>query len=118
MIIHNVIYENDVVSQFTSTFLTNAENNFYIYGSKGHIIIKGPFWGATEATLIIDGKKKAKTTKKPFKVNGFEYQIKEAMSCIRDGLLESPAMPCAQTLSTMTLMDNIRAEIGVKYPFE
>ncbi len=112
----NLIYENDVVSQFTSTFLTQAENAFYIYGSKGHIRINGPFWGATEATLVVDGK--AKTKKKPFKVNGFEYQIKEAMRCIQKGLLESPAMPHTDTLATMTLMDNIRAEIGVKYPFE
>ena len=114
----NLIYENDVVSQFTSTFLTNAENAFYIYGSNGHIRIKGPFWGATEATLVVDGKKKGKTKTKSFKVNGFEYQIKEAMRCIEEGLLESPAMPHADTLATVTLMDNIRAEVGVKYPFE
>ena len=115
----NLIYENGVVSQFTSTFLTQAENNFYIYGSKGYIRISGPFWGATEATLVIDGqKKKSKTKKKPFKVNGFEYEIKEAMHCIKEGLLESPATTHAHTLATMELMDNIRAEIGVKYPFE
>jgi len=51
-------------------------------------------------------------------VNGFEYQIKEAMRCIEEELLESPAMPHTDTLATMELMDNIRAEIGVKYPFE
>ena len=115
----NLVYENDIVSQFTSTFLTNAKNDFYIYGSKGHIRIHGAFWGATEATLVIDGKKKkSKTKKKPFNVNGFEYEIKEAMRCIKKGLLESPATTHAHTLATMELMDNIRAEVGVKYPFE
>ena len=112
----NLIYENDIVSQFTSTFLTNAENAFYIYGSKGHIRISANFWGATEARLVVDGKAKTKT--KPFKINGFEYQIKEAMRCVEEGLLESPAMPHTDTLATMTLMDNIRNEVGVKYPFE
>ena len=115
----DLVYENDVVSQFTSTFLTNAENNFYIYGSKGHIRIEGPFWGATKATLVVDGKKKkSKTRKKSFDVNGFEYEIAEAMRCMKKGLLESPSMTHAQTLGTMELMDNIRAEIGLKYPFE
>lgn len=112
----NLIYENDVVSQFTSTFLTNAENAFYIYGSKGHIRIAANFWGGTEATLVVDGKEKTK--KRPFKVNGFEYEIAEAMRCIREGLLESPGMTHADTIATMTLLDNIRAEVGVKYPFE
>ena len=112
----DLVYENGVVSQFTSTFLTNAENAFHIYGTKGHIRIHANFWGATEATLIVDGKEKTK--KKPFKVNGFEYEIEDAMRCIRAELLESPSMPHADSLATMTLMDNIRAEIGVKYPFE
>jgi hypothetical protein len=54
----------------------------------------------------------------PFAKNGFEYQIKEAMNCIRNGLLESTGMPHAETLTNMQLMDNIRAEIGLRYPFE
>ena len=113
----DLVYENNVVSQFTSTFLTQGENAFYIYGTEGYIRIHGNFWGGTEATLFIGGKEK-KNKKKPFKVNGFEYEIAEAMRCIGEGLLESPSMTHADTLATMTLMDNIRAEIGVKYPFE
>ena len=40
------------------------------------------------------------------------------MRCIRAGLLESPGMSHADTLANMELMDSIRAEIGLKYPFE
>jgi hypothetical protein len=40
------------------------------------------------------------------------------MRCIRLGLLESPGMSQSHSLANMDLMDNIREEIGLKYPFE
>jgi len=58
------------------------------------------------------------TVSRPFRGGGFEYQIEEAMRCIRAGLLESPGMSHADTLANMQLMDSIRAQIGLKYPFE
>ncbi len=113
----SMVYENGAVSQFASTFLAKAQNDFFIYGDKGHIRIHPNFWGGTEATLSLM-KKGEKTISKPFRASGFEYQTEEAMRCIRTGLLESPKVSHEYTLSMMKLMDNIRAEIGLKYPFE
>lgn len=111
-----MVYKNGVISQFTSTFLAHNQNDFFIYGTKGHIRIHPNFWGSTQATLTIG--KKEKRVSAPFKASGFEYQTKEAMRCIRAGLLESPTVSHDYTISMMTLMDDIRAEIGLKYPFE
>jgi len=112
-------YENGVSSQFTSTFLAQAVNDFYIYGDKGYIRIHPNFWGASDATLRLMKKgKKKKTISKPFRATGFEYQTEEAMRCIRAGLLESPVVSHEYTLSMMMLMDAMRSEIGLKYPFE
>ena len=58
------------------------------------------------------------TVSKPFRGGGFEYETEEAMRCIRAGLLESPVMPQAHSLANMEIMDQIRGEIGLKYPFE
>jgi predicted dehydrogenase len=109
-------YENDVVSQFHSSFLSNNVNDFLIYGSKGYIRIHPAFWATTKATLATDGQEL--TVEKPLRAGGFEYQTEEAMRCIRAGLLESPGMTHADTLANMELMDSIRAEIGLRYPFE
>ena len=111
-----MIYKNGTVSQFTSTFLAENRNDFIIYGTKGHIYIHPRFWGSTQATLSVNGKEETKAS--PLKATGFEYQTAEAMRCIRAGLLESPIMPHGETLSMMKLMDSIRTEIGLKYPFE
>ncbi len=109
-------YPNGVISQFSTNFLSNNINDFYIYGTKGIIRIHANYWGSSRATLMVDGKEL--TVSKPLRASGFEYQTEEAMRCIRAGLLESPGMPQAQTLANMELMDSIRAKIGLKYPFE
>ena len=109
-------YKNGVISQFNSKFITDGVNDFLIYGSTGHIRIHANYWAATQATLVTDGQ--TSTVSKPFRGGGFEYQTEEAMRCIRAGLLESPGMSHADTLANMELMDKIRAQIGLTYPFE
>ncbi len=109
-------YENGAISQSHSSFLGNHVNDFWIYGSKGHIRIHPAFWGSTKATLTVNDQEL--TVSRPLQAGGFEYQTEEAMHCIRAGLLESPGISHADTLANMELMDSIRAEIGLKYPFE
>jgi len=109
-------YDNGVISQFSSNFISDDANEFFIYGSQGHIRIHANYWAATEATLVANGQEE--TVSKPLRRNGFEYETEEAMRCIRAGLLESPGMSHAHTLANMELMDKIRAAIGLRYPFE
>ncbi len=113
-----LVYENGAVSQFSSNFLSTNINDFMIYGTEGYIRLHPYFWDCTQATLMDfnAGEEITKTT--PFKGTGFEYEIEEAMRCIGEGLLESPTMSHADTLATMELMDSIRTEMGLKYPFE
>ena len=51
-------------------------------------------------------------------VNGYEYEALERMRCIAGGLVESPMMPHAETLSVMRQMDALRREWGVTYPMD
>ena len=51
-------------------------------------------------------------------VNGYEYQVLECMRCIQEGLVESPMMPHAETISIMKQMDDLRNEWGVEYPYD
>lgn len=51
-------------------------------------------------------------------VTGYEYQVFECKRCIDAGLLESPMMPHAETVSIMEQMDSLRREWGVRYPMD
>ena len=112
----NLHYADGSISQWTCTMLSQVVNDFHIYGSDGHIRIHPSFNGGTQATLVT--KDHQVTATQPWRASGFEYQIEEAMRCIRAGLIESPTMSHADSLATMTLMDRIRAEIGLQYSFE
>lgn len=112
----NMSYSNGRHSQFTCSFLVKHRNDFCIYGTKGHIKIHDMFWCTSDATLVTETEKL--TISEPFRATGFEYEIEEAMSCIRAGLLESSIISHADTLATMTVMDTIRSQIGQKYRFE
>jgi predicted dehydrogenase len=45
-------------------------------------------------------------------------QIEEVERCLREGLLESPLAPHADTIAILELIDQARAYLGVRYPGE
>ena len=109
-------YDDGAISQFSCGFLMDTLNELVIYGTKGRIHIHPDFWYSSRATLHTD--KRESTVTKPLRGSGFEYETEEAMRCIREGKIESPDMPHAQSQANMELMDAIRKEIGLSYPFE
>jgi predicted dehydrogenase len=106
------------LSQFSCGWFGDGDNTLRILGERGHIVVHGGgFWQSTAATLVRSGAE-PRTVQTPFRINGFEYEIEEAMRCIRAGLTESPLMTPAESLAVVELMDAMRARIGVRYPFE
>jgi predicted dehydrogenase len=104
-------------SQFICAVDTRADNGFRIFGSRGSIELPQHFWQATQAVLHRDGQP-SENVQAPHRINGFEGEIEEAQRCIRAGQIESAVMPHAETLATLAWMDEIRAQLGVRYPFE
>ena len=49
---------------------------------------------------------------------GYGPQIEEVGRCLRAGLLESPMVPHADTIAVLELIDQARADLGVRYPAE
>jgi predicted dehydrogenase len=45
-------------------------------------------------------------------------QIEEVERCLREGLLESPLAPQTDTIAILELIDQARADLGVRYPGE
>ena len=46
---------------------------------------------------------------------GYHFEATEVHRCLRAGLIESPAMPHAESIAVMTTLDRVRAQIGVTY---
>ena len=110
-------FADGVVSQMQCGFDGVADNGLRIFGEHGAITVPTRFWEATSATLQIHDTP-PEIVERPFRNNGFEGEIEEAMRCIGRGEIESPAMPHADTVAIANWMDRIRAIVGVRYPFE
>ena len=57
------------------------------------------------------------TVRKPYE-NGFEFEVRHAGERIAAGQTESEVMSLDESLEIMGAMDALRADWGVKYPFE
>ena len=109
-------YGKDAFAPFTCSFQVPLLNQIEISGPEGKIIIHSDFWEASQASLIKDGK--TRTAKKQLEINGFEYQIYASMRAIREGALDCPQMTQSDTLTNMETLDEIRRQVGMRYPFE
>jgi predicted dehydrogenase len=49
---------------------------------------------------------------------GLRFQVEEVHRCLEAGVLESPVMPWRETLGIARVLDDIRAQVGVRYPGE
>jgi len=112
-----LLFEGGVSSQFVCAFDGAAENALHILGERGYIRLPRNFWEATRAELHAGGAAPI-LAEAPFRINGFEGEIEEAMRCIRAGRVESPQMPHAETLALQRWIDTLRQQLGVRYPFE
>ena len=54
----------------------------------------------------------------PAKGGGYECEVEEVARCVAAGKTESDIMPLDESLSVVRTMDAIRAQWGLKYPFE
>jgi len=52
------------------------------------------------------------------KTDGYAFEAEEVSRCIQEGVTESPIMPLDESLGIMNIMDEIRKQWGLRYPFE
>ena len=54
----------------------------------------------------------------PKQINGYEYELLACQRVLAEGGLECAEMPHSETIKIMEWMDQLRADWGIKYPFE
>jgi len=86
-----------------------------ITGTKGQIRIPCP-WYKNDQYQIKTAEKDWETIQLPPLTNGFEYEIKEVTSSLAKGLIQSARWPVAASLQLACLLDEIKSQLGVRYP--
>lgn len=99
-----------------TSMVGKSANTAQIIGTTGRFEVDGWFYTPTTIRLVRDD-----VTQWEFDgrvENGFQFQAAEVARQIAAGATESPVMTWEDTREIMTLMDHIRAQIGVVFPNE
>ena len=104
-------FANGVVAQLFCAFDCQSDRGLRLFGERGVITVPERFWEATEATLR-HGLDAPTVVHRPFELNGFEGQLREATRCILEGRGESAVMRLADTIEVAHWTARIRAQCG------
>ena len=107
-------YPSGRFAQFTCTIAAQASNTMTLMGTKGRIVLPYMFWNGNKAILQKEGAQD-EVIEFSHRVNGFEYQIEEAMKMVDKKRVCSQFMPHDDSLAVMQTMDEIRRQIGLKF---
>ncbi len=108
-------YDGDKMASLCCAIRAFGANEGHILGTDGRIDLS-PFWGAQSVRIADFGGEEVLAC--PFDINGFEYEIREAMDCIRGGRTESPELPLSESIAMMDILDGLRRKWGYRYPME
>lgn len=111
-----ILRKGDAVASLTCAIGAYMPTMGAVYGSRGRIEIP-EFKNPQSVTVHIDGETPY-VLSRPFDVNGFEYEIREAMACVAAGKTCSGIVTPAQTVAVMEIMDQVRAQNDLRFPFE
>jgi predicted dehydrogenase len=113
-------YASGEVAALTSSMLARTPSTAEIVGTVARLELDGPFYSPTRLRLLSPtGEVFAeRPAGLPEPIRGFSYQAAEFARCLTGGCRESTYMPHAATLRVMSTMDEIRAQVGVRYPGE
>ncbi len=100
-----------------STIVAQTDTTAKIYGTDGYLLLHTR-WHETKKISYYNAEGFVESWEFPDEYRGYYYEIQEVNKCISEGLIESPSLPLDFSISLMKTMEEIRSQIGLKYPFE
>lgn len=110
-------YKNGAMVVLTASMSVVSDRMGGIYGTKGYAVIEN-INNFESMTVYNEKHEKIAFYKAPKQISGYEYEVAACVKAIREGWKQCPQLPHAETLRIMKLMDTLRAQWGMKYPFE
>lgn len=107
-------YENGAIAELFTAMDHRQPMDAYIFGTKGFLRFPTLF-GANEVYLTV-GKEPELRFDCPRLGEGLEEEILEVCSCMEQGKTQSAIHPMGDTIAVLKQMDEIRRQIGLRYP--
>jgi predicted dehydrogenase len=102
-----------------TTLLSNTPTAATIAGSHGTLTLPGPFYQPGDLLLTsADGHQRLTFTEPRTAHDALYFEAAEVARCIAAGRLESPIRPLGGSITTLEVMDEIRGQLGIRFPGE
>lgn len=108
-------FENGATASLASTLAARTDTTCTIYGTRGKVFIHPRFHESYGLTVFRDGQE-PEIIETGREGEGYCYEARHVQNCLQQGLTESPLLPLAFSLQQMELLDEIRRQVGVRYP--
>lgn len=112
-------YKNGIANMM-SGFKSQSDMVAKIFGTKGSIFIH-PIWHQTQGYTILNrekGEPEVQDFSLPTKGKGFTYEIEECRQCILQKRIESELWSHQHSIDLIGIVDDMRQQMNLKYPFE
>lgn len=107
-------YDSGAVAALTCGMRSQSPGTASIAGPLGRLLVPRYLFNPDYYVRITDeGEERIDV---PRTGQGYHYEAAEVMRCLREGLVESPLLPHADTLGVLEMLDEARAQTGVRYP--
>lgn len=112
-------YADGRIAMLMATAALCTDRRCVVYGTKGALTVDN----VNNPSLIslytpASSLSPAKTWPVPAQLTGYEYEVEACLRDISAGKLEACEMPHEETLTILRQMDALRAQWGMRYPFE
>ena len=110
-------YESGALAVLHSCMTAQLDCRGVICGEKGFLTV-GEINNWTEIVQYDLDRREVRRIPRPQQITGYEYEVLEARRQIAAGAVESPRMPHCESIRLMELMDSLREQWGIRFPFE
>ncbi|QLD10712.1 Gfo/Idh/MocA family protein [Microbacterium oleivorans] len=111
-------HPSGAVSTTVSSSRGAGPNTAHVVGTAGRVEISGVWYAATDFRVISPDGELIEEYRSEIDGRGMQFQALEAEALVAAGRVDGDILPIAETVDIMGLLDDIRAQIGVRYPQE
>lgn len=112
-----LLYPGGKMAVLNSSIQVLSDRQGIIYGTKGFLVVENI--NNFESICVYNTDRKlVDSYQRPEQITGYEYQVLASKDAIEQGWTECPQMPHQTTLQVMKIMDELRKQWGIRYPFE
>ena len=112
-----LLYKDNRMSSLVHSIFSRSDRKGIIYGEKGYIVVENI--NNPNAIKVFDTEDKLiKEVIVPEQITGYEYEVYECKKCLEEGKIESVSMSLCESIKLMEIIDKLKKDWNLKYPFE